>query len=164
MLDKVFGLSDLDEAAQALLDHALLHRTGSGPIVLALIGGMGAGKTTLFRAMGSCLGCDPLPTSPTYALMQDYRTAEGKVVIHADLYRLRGPEEWLALDPEHFLARADWVWLEWPERAGPYLPASTLFYKLETLPPASEWAGVGMDSAEVPLQRRLTWVDDPNLL
>ena len=164
MLDKVFGLSDLDEASQALLDHALLHRTGSRPIVLALIGGMGAGKTTLFRAMGSCLGCDPLPTSPTYALMQEYRTDHGKVVIHADLDRLRGPEEWLDLDPEHLLDRADWVWLEWPERAGSFLPSSTLFYKLETLPPASEWAGVGMDSAEVPLQRRLTWVDDPNLL
>lgn len=164
MLDKVFGLSDLDEAAQALLDHALLHRTGSGPNVLALIGGMGAGKTTLFRAMGSCLGCDPLPTSPTYALMQEYRTDQGKVVIHADLDRLRGPEEWLDLDPEHLLDRADWVWLEWPERAGPYLPASTLFYKLETLPPASEWAGVGMDSVEVPHQRRLTWVDGLDLL
>jgi tRNA threonylcarbamoyl adenosine modification protein YjeE len=97
------------------------------PIVLALIGGMGAGKTTLFRAMGTCLDCDPLPTSPTYALIQEYRTADGKVVIHADLDRLRGPEEWLDLDPEHLLDRADWVWLEWPERAGPYLPASTFF-------------------------------------
>jgi len=164
MLDKVFGLSDLDGTAQALLEDARRRSAFTGPVVLALVGGMGAGKTTLFRAMGTCLGCDPLPTSPTYALMQEYRTAEGKVVIHGDLYRLRGPEEWLALDPEHLLARADWVWLEWPERAGSFLPASTLFYKLETLPPASEWAGVGMDSAEVPHQRRLTWVDDPNLL
>ena len=159
MLDKVFGLSDLDGTAQALLDHAHRHQTGSGPIVLALIGGMGAGKTTLFRAMGSCLGCDPLPTSPTYALMQEYRTDHGKVVIHADLDRLRGPEEWLDLDPEHLLDRADWVWLEWPERAGPYLPASTLFYKLESLVQATDLRGTGIDPAEVPHLRRLTWVD-----
>lgn len=92
MFDKVFGLSELDGTAKAFLDHALRQRTGSLPIVLALIGGMGAGKTTLFRAMGTCLDCDPLPTSPTYALIQEYRTADGKVVIHADLDRLRGPE------------------------------------------------------------------------
>ena len=48
MFDKVFGLSELDGTAKALLDHALRQRTGSLPIVLALIGGMGAGKTTLF--------------------------------------------------------------------------------------------------------------------
>ena len=159
MFDKVFGLSELDGPAKALLDHALRQRTGSLPIVLALIGGMGAGKTTLFRAMGTCLDCDPLPTSPTYALIQEYRTADGKVVIHADLDRLRGPEEWLDLDPEHLLDRADWVWLEWPERAGPYLPASTLFYKLESLVQATDLRGTGIDPAEVPHQRRLTWMD-----
>ncbi|NBW32462.1 MAG: tRNA (adenosine(37)-N6)-threonylcarbamoyltransferase complex ATPase subunit type 1 TsaE [Cytophagia bacterium] len=161
MLDRVFGLSDLDGVAQALLDHAHRRRIGSLPVVLALIGEMGAGKTTLFRAMGTCLGCDPLPTSPTYSLIQEYRTEEGGVVLHADLYRLRGPEEWLALDPAHFLNQADWVWLEWPERAGPALPEQTLFYKLETFGTSPEVLEGERLPAEYENRRRLTSVDGP---
>ena len=150
MLDLDFGLNELESVGQALLEDAAIRRGGLKPVVVALLGEMGAGKTTLFRAMGLGLNCDPLPTSPTYALMQEYRTPNGGLLLHADLYRLGHPEEWLTLDPDNAMQEADWVWLEWPENAGPWLPEHTLYYRLESL----------QDGAA----RRLYAVDTPNLL
>lgn len=131
MLDCVFVLNDLESMAKALLEDAASRRGGQKPVVIALIGDMGAGKTTLFRAMGLVLGADPLPTSPTYALMQEYCLPDGGLILHADLFRLRNPGEWLDLDAEKAMDEADWVWLEWPEQAGPWLPEHTLSYRLE---------------------------------
>lgn len=93
---------------------------------------MGSGKTTLIRAMGKHLGCNPLPTSPTFSLIQTYMTANGGQVVHADLFRLRNPQEWLALDLEILVAGAEWLWVEWPEKAMDFMPEGMAHFELET--------------------------------
>ncbi|HET9903691.1 MAG TPA: tRNA (adenosine(37)-N6)-threonylcarbamoyltransferase complex ATPase subunit type 1 TsaE [Xanthobacteraceae bacterium] len=102
--------------------------------VVALWGGLGAGKTTFARALIRARAGDPrldVP-SPTFTLVQSYELASGTVV-HADLFRLRHPEDLRELGwPE--LAEDAVLLLEWPERAGPLLPAGRLDIALALAP------------------------------
>src|SRR5881392_4349614 len=65
----------------------------AAPAVIGLSGELGTGKTTFVQAICRGLGARGLATSPTYALVHQYRTPEGRVVYHVDCYRLRSPAE-----------------------------------------------------------------------
>ncbi|MBS0519392.1 MAG: tRNA (adenosine(37)-N6)-threonylcarbamoyltransferase complex ATPase subunit type 1 TsaE [Proteobacteria bacterium] len=120
-----FSLSLPDEAATGRLGASLARRLRAGDVV-ALEGGLGAGKTTLARAILRAAAGDPtlVVPSPTFTLVEVYDTPRG-VFWHFDLYRLESPEQVFELGWEE--ARADGVVLvEWPERLGPLLPRHRL--------------------------------------
>ena len=100
---------------------------------IQLHGDLGAGKTTLARGFLRALGHSDLVRSPTYTLVESY--ALGAItVVHADLYRLQDPDEFVALGLRD-LAIAGHVWLiEWPQRAGRWLPAADLNVTLAVHP------------------------------
>lgn len=100
--------------------------------VLLLEGELGAGKTTLVRAIARGLGVEAAATSPTYALVHRYRGRRGPV-FHLDCYRLRQPEEAADLDWEGLLGEGDAVLIEWPERAGAWVPEPTIRLRLHHL-------------------------------
>ena len=91
---------------------------------IALHGDLGAGKTTLARAIIAALGWPGEVPSPTYTLVQSYEPPDVRVPVwHVDLYRLDGPGDADALG----LFETDAALLiEWPERLGDRLPADTL--------------------------------------
>ncbi len=128
MADGTIERSLADDAATARLgqDLALALRTGD---VLALSGDLGAGKTTLARALIRANAGDPwldVP-SPTFTLVQSY---EGRVPVHHfDLYRLGGPAELDELGFDEALAGGAAL-IEWPERAGNRLPADTVLVEM----------------------------------
>ena len=68
-------------------------------------------------------------TSPTYALVHHYAGRRGPIY-HLDCYRLRTPDEAADLDWEGLMTDADALLIEWPERAGAWLPARTRAYRL----------------------------------
>jgi tRNA threonylcarbamoyladenosine biosynthesis protein TsaE len=104
------------------------------PVVIALAGPLGAGKSVLARAIGEGAGVgEPMP-SPTFTLVQRYRASGGREVVHLDLYRLNAPEElwelgWMQIPGDH-----DIVLIEWPERAGHLLPADRWLVSLSVPP------------------------------
>jgi tRNA threonylcarbamoyladenosine biosynthesis protein TsaE len=102
-----------------------------GSVVL-LEGELGAGKTTLARAIVEGLGAAEAATSPTYALVHRYHARRGPV-FHLDCYRLRSPDEAADLDWEGLLAEGDALLVEWPDRAGPWVPPATLRFRLHHL-------------------------------
>lgn len=121
VLERCFDLPD--EAATAALGAALAHMLVRGDVV-ALVGDLGAGKTTLARAIVRALGHDGPVPSPTFTLVQNYET-DPLPVAHFDLYRIGQSDEVVELGFDE--ARADGVvLLEWPDRMGPLLPASRL--------------------------------------
>jgi tRNA threonylcarbamoyladenosine biosynthesis protein TsaE len=103
--------------------------------VLFLAGELGAGKTTLARGLLHCLGAAGAVRSPTYTLVELYALA-GVTVVHADLYRLRDPQELEDLGLRDW-AQPGYLWLiEWPERGAGHLPAPDLRVCLSVQPAA----------------------------
>jgi tRNA threonylcarbamoyladenosine biosynthesis protein TsaE len=95
-------------------------------------GDLGAGKTTFIQAIARGLGVGAPATSPTYALVHRYHGRRGPV-FHLDCYRLRSPDEAGDLDWEGLLAEGDAILIEWPERAGAWLPAPSRRFRLHHL-------------------------------
>ena len=104
-----------DHAATEALGRRIAAMLRAGDVV-ALSGGLGAGKTTLARAILAALGHAGEVPSPTFTIIETYDTLEPPVV-HADFYRLERPDEAeeLGLDDYRFGAA---LLAEWPEHAG----------------------------------------------
>jgi tRNA threonylcarbamoyladenosine biosynthesis protein TsaE len=88
--------------------------------VVHLEGDLGAGKTTLVRALARGLGVAEVTSSPTYALVHRYAGRRGPV-FHLDCFRLRHPDEAQDLDWSGIAAEGDAILIEWPERAGAWV-------------------------------------------
>jgi tRNA threonylcarbamoyladenosine biosynthesis protein TsaE len=101
--------------------------------VLAFEGELGVGKTTFIQAITRGLGVATPASSPTYALVHRYRGRRGPV-FHLDCFRLRSDAEAADLDWEGLLREGDTILVEWPERAGAWLPTPTRRFRLHHLP------------------------------
>ncbi|HTE80141.1 MAG TPA: tRNA (adenosine(37)-N6)-threonylcarbamoyltransferase complex ATPase subunit type 1 TsaE [Reyranella sp.] len=110
-----------DERATDQLGATLAARLRIGDVV-GLKGELGAGKTTLARAMLRAAAEDTqlIVPSPTFTLVEVYDTPRGSFW-HFDLYRLETPEQVIELGWEEALAEGISI-IEWPERLGPLLP------------------------------------------
>ena len=97
---------------------------------LHLVGELGAGKTTLAQGMLAALGVTGPVRSPSYALLEVY-TPEVGTVVHADFYRLQGAAELEALGWRDYAVPGTLLVVEWPQNAGPALPAPDLRVTLE---------------------------------
>ena len=108
-------------------------RAARAPLVVALSGDLGAGKTTLVQAICRGYGVTEPVTSPTYALVHEYQSPRSRVY-HLDLYRLEHEEELTNIGWDDIVADAGaLVLVEWPERAGARLPANHVPIDLEHL-------------------------------
>ena len=123
-----FDLPDL--AATAALAQRLAPHLQAGD-VLALRGGLGAGKTTFARALISALrGEETEVPSPTYTLVQTYDGPDFPI-FHFDLYRLDDPNDVFELGWDE--TQIGVALIEWPDRAGAHLPRWRLDLSLEII-------------------------------
>lgn len=121
VLNCAFLLGDRDDTLRFGL--ALGGRLRAGDVV-ALIGDLGAGKTTLTAAIGMGMGITQPITSPTFTLVQEY---SGTVPLyHFDTYRLESAEEMFDLGFEEYLERPGVVIIEWADRIATLLPQERL--------------------------------------
>lgn len=102
-----------------------LGRQITPPLVITLDGDLGAGKTTLVKAICQGYGVTEEVTSPTFALVHVYK-APRSPVHHADLYRLDGPKDLQNLGWDDLVQSDALMLIEWPDRAGELLPANHL--------------------------------------
>jgi tRNA threonylcarbamoyladenosine biosynthesis protein TsaE len=93
--------------------------------LFVLQGPMGTGKTTFVHALCDRLGVTDPVSSPTFSLINQYTTSEGKSFYHADLYRLKDAEEAIAIGMEELIDSGDICFIEWPDRIRELLPDHT---------------------------------------
>ena len=101
------------------------------PLVVAISGELGTGKTTLVQAICRGAGVREPVTSPTFALVHRYDGAAGSIIYHLDLYRLERPDELTNIGWDDIVAAHAVVLVEWPERAGDRLPSDAVPIDLE---------------------------------
>jgi tRNA threonylcarbamoyladenosine biosynthesis protein TsaE len=110
-----------------------LGRSISPPLIVTLTGELGVGKTTLAQAICAGYGVRDEITSPTYALIHEYR-APKSAVFHIDLYRLESPDQLTNIGWDEIVSSRSLVLVEWPERAGSRLPDDHLPIDLDYVP------------------------------
>jgi tRNA threonylcarbamoyladenosine biosynthesis protein TsaE len=114
----------LPAAARSILEYT------SGRKLLAFYGSMGAGKTTIIKAVCKILGTDDIVTSPTFTIVNEYRTTGGEVLYHIDFYRIKKKEEVSDLGIEEYFNSGSYCLMEWPELIGEILPPGTVIIKI----------------------------------
>lgn len=104
----------LPEVARWLQDNLMY------PVVL-FEGDMGAGKTTLIKALARHIGVEDDVASPTFALVNEYRAGD-EPVFHFDFYRIEDEEEALDIGFDEYLRSGYRCWIEWPEKIRNLIP------------------------------------------
>ena len=111
-----YNLNEIHKVAAFLREHETSK-------TYCFYGPLGAGKTTLIKAIIADLGAVDAGSSPTFGLIHEYFDASGNLLAyHLDCYRLQGEEEALDLGIEEVLAADCYIFIEWPERIKLLLP------------------------------------------
>ena len=111
---------DMERLGQRLALHC------PNPMLIFLVGDLGAGKTTVVRGFLRGLGHQGSVKSPTFTLVEPYEVNE-RTIFHFDLYRLEDPEELEAFGIRDYLGQPAITFIEWPERAKDILPTPDLY-------------------------------------
>ncbi len=103
--------------------------------VFAFYGKMGAGKTTFIKAVCEELGVEDVITSPTFAIVNEYRSdASGELIYHFDFYRVKKIEEVYDMGFEDYFYSGALCFIEWPELCEEVLPEDTVKVTIEETP------------------------------
>jgi len=106
----------LVEAAKKLIKYADERK------IFAFYGAMGAGKTTIIKAICNVLGAVDIVSSPTFTLVNEYKTSGENSIYHMDFYRIRKQEEVFDFGVEEYLTGNSYCFMEWPELVEEILP------------------------------------------
>jgi len=124
-------IPDLEHIGQAA--EVFLKEIGDHSLV-AFFAPMGAGKTTFTTAVCKALGVEEdAISSPTFAIVNEYRASGGEPVFHFDFYRIERPEEALDIGLYDYLDSGCLCLMEWPENIEGLLPEETLRVKISVL-------------------------------
>ena len=125
-------LSSLEDAAREFLSLLGERR------LVAFYAPMGAGKTTFITAVCKILGVrEDAVSSPTFAIVNEYRTGSGEPLYHFDFYRIERLEEALDIGLYDYLDSGSLCLMEWPENIEPLLPEETLKVTISVEPDGS---------------------------
>ncbi|GAA3948349.1 tRNA (adenosine(37)-N6)-threonylcarbamoyltransferase complex ATPase subunit type 1 TsaE [Hymenobacter algoricola] len=114
-----------------------------GHRIILLAGEMGAGKTTFTKALCRALGVADDVSSPTFALVNEYRDARNQPIYHFDFYRLNDPQEAVDIGAQEYFDSGYLCLIEWPSRVEALLPPDRLLLTLTVTGPSSRELVIG---------------------
>ena len=125
---KIQSLDQIHEAARQFIAEM------GDNTVFALYGKMGAGKTTFIKAVCEELGVSDVITSPTFAIVNEYRSdTAGELIYHFDFYRIKKLEEVYDMGYEDYFYSGALCFIEWPELVEERLPGNTIKVTIEEI-------------------------------
>lgn len=123
-------LNELNIAAKELLG-ATKER------VWLMNGEMGAGKTTLIKALCEELGVTGTMSSPTFSIVNQYQGRNKEVIYHFDFYRLKNETEAMDIGVEEYLDSGNYCFLEWPDKISNLIPSDHFQVKIKAHTPST---------------------------
>jgi len=120
-------LASIDDAAHELID------TYPDSRIFAFYGEMGAGKTTMIKALCRVLQVTDVTSSPSFGLIYEYRTSRSDSVYHFDFYRIEQLEEAYDIGYEEYIDSGQYCFIEWPEKVATLLPPETVNVNLKII-------------------------------
>ncbi|AHJ97491.1 hypothetical protein Hsw_1896 [Hymenobacter swuensis DY53] len=108
-----------------------------GHPIICFEGEMGAGKTTFIKALCRSLGVQEEVSSPTFSLINEYRTAQNEPIYHFDFYRLNTPQEAEDIGALEYFDSGYLCLIEWPSRIEALLPPDRLLITLSVTGPSA---------------------------
>ncbi len=114
---EIKSLSDINHIAARFIQAHPADR------IFAFYGSMGAGKTTFIKALCEEMQVLDYVTSPTFALINEYKTEKDNTIFHFDFYRIKSIDEAYDLGYEDYFYSGEYCFIEWPELIEPLLPA-----------------------------------------
>ena len=125
-------IENLEKIREAAME--FVANIGEGT-VFAFYGKMGAGKTTFVKAVCEELGVEDVITSPTFAIVNEYRSeTSGELIYHFDFYRVKKIEEVYDMGFEDYFYSGALCFIEWPELCEEVLPEDTVKVTIEERP------------------------------
>ena len=118
-------LSEIDSVAREILSN-------SKSKTLLFYGEMGAGKTTLIKSLVKALGASDVASSPTFSLVNEYSTENGKI-FHFDFYRIEDELEALDMGIEDYFASPGWKFVEWPQKIEKFIDEEVQKVEISTV-------------------------------
>lgn len=109
------NIDDLDLISEKLIDQ-FNHK------VILFYGEMGNGKTTLIKQLCKKLGVSESTSSPTFSIVNEYKTDKNNTIYHFDFYRIKDESEVLDFGYEEYLYSGNYCFIEWPEKIPNMLP------------------------------------------
>jgi tRNA threonylcarbamoyladenosine biosynthesis protein TsaE len=130
-MKRTFGLTELKSVSREIVEAA------QGLNVWLLEGEMGAGKTTLVKAIAKELGINETVASPTFSIINEYKADNSRPVFHFDFYRLKSETEAYDIGANEYFESGNLCWVEWPEKIPSLIPDHYFKIKLEITDPQS---------------------------
>ena len=125
-MEKTYSLSEIETVATNLLPHLTSK-------VILVNGEMGAGKTTMIKALCKALNSPDDVSSPTFSLINEYRTASNEPLYHFDCYRIESEEEAYDFGAEEYLHSGHLCFIEWSENIASLLPKESNALMIEKI-------------------------------
>lgn len=116
MIHYSYTLQEIQTAAKMIVSEARDEK------IWVFQGEMGAGKTTLIKALAGVFGIQDQVSSPTFGIVNHYENELSQSFYHFDFYRIEDPMEALDIGIEEYFYSGNYCWLEWAERVAPFLP------------------------------------------
>lgn len=116
---------ELDSAARAIMNFA------DGQTIWLFDGEMGAGKTTLIKAIAQAFGVEDMVQSPTFSIVNEYRNPQDDIFYHFDFYRIKNEREALDVGTDEYFDSGDLCFIEWPQKVSSLIPDTYLSIQIE---------------------------------
>jgi tRNA threonylcarbamoyladenosine biosynthesis protein TsaE len=128
---KVFNVHQIDDAARKLITFAGANR------IWLFEGELGAGKTTLIKAVCRNFDVEDIVNSPSFSLVNEYIGKNGAKYYHLDFYRIKDEEEAMDIGAEEYIFSGDYCFIEWPSKISSLLPQQYVSVSIQVEPNGS---------------------------